>query len=359
MTQFWSGFLRFKTWYLTLGTPHWSTISWTLANDLVDDLVAMYRACPLRPDATYADAQVQQVFKLFPLPHGVQKAGIQKILKGSPLAGQANATRKRYCWCHVLASWRYARGRSTCCTKLAMMWQCGSRVFQLMRGSVHCHSRTTMERLLTSHSGAWGLCHLGWRVLSWQPGWTHSTRPLSTLSNRASAWGIGLSRAHRRGYITCFQAALVLVPQKPSTQHTRQTTRSLTPGQESNIFHIFGCGVGVHVLHLLSRGSILHVCDHDELASFILFKIPHVLDNFVSRTRWTSSRGSYFKKNQLEIPEKISYGDRRQETRRRVRIQSKPSGLVETQRFQQHRPVVNFKPLVHFLTDLITHWWFC
>ena len=35
----------------------------------------------LRPDSTYVDARVQRIFRLFPLPHGVQRAGVQKILK--------------------------------------------------------------------------------------------------------------------------------------------------------------------------------------------------------------------------------------------------------------------------------------
>ena len=35
----------------------------------------------LRPDSTYIDARVQRIFRLFPLPHGVQRAGVQKILK--------------------------------------------------------------------------------------------------------------------------------------------------------------------------------------------------------------------------------------------------------------------------------------
>eukprot|EP00438_Fugacium_kawagutii_P008487 Skav210939 [mRNA] locus=scaffold713:141408:145823:- [translate_table: standard] len=34
----------------------------------------------LRPDSTFVATQVQRVFQLFPLPHGLQKAGIQKLL---------------------------------------------------------------------------------------------------------------------------------------------------------------------------------------------------------------------------------------------------------------------------------------
>ena len=36
----------------------------------------------IKPDATWIDAQVQRVFQLFPLPHGLQRAGIAKLLKG-------------------------------------------------------------------------------------------------------------------------------------------------------------------------------------------------------------------------------------------------------------------------------------
>lgn len=34
----------------------------------------------LRPDATFVPTQVQRIFQLFPLPHGLQKAGVQKLL---------------------------------------------------------------------------------------------------------------------------------------------------------------------------------------------------------------------------------------------------------------------------------------
>eukprot|EP00438_Fugacium_kawagutii_P028106 Skav224951 [mRNA] locus=scaffold1186:17210:21625:- [translate_table: standard] len=34
----------------------------------------------LRPDATFVATQVQRIFQLFPLPHGLQRAGIQKLL---------------------------------------------------------------------------------------------------------------------------------------------------------------------------------------------------------------------------------------------------------------------------------------
>ena len=36
----------------------------------------------LRPDATFVDTQVQRTFQLFPLPHGLQKGGLQKLLAG-------------------------------------------------------------------------------------------------------------------------------------------------------------------------------------------------------------------------------------------------------------------------------------
>eukprot|EP00435_Cladocopium_sp_Y103_P034699 s2378_g9.t1 len=51
----------------------------------------------IKPDAIWIDAQVQRVFQLFPLPHGLQRAGIVKLLKSiswaaKPLQpGQGNA----------------------------------------------------------------------------------------------------------------------------------------------------------------------------------------------------------------------------------------------------------------------------
>ena len=36
----------------------------------------------LKPDSTFVDTQVQRVFQFFPLPHGLQRAGVQKLLEG-------------------------------------------------------------------------------------------------------------------------------------------------------------------------------------------------------------------------------------------------------------------------------------
>ena len=61
-----------------------------------DDEEAAFKA--LKPDSVYIDTQVQRVFQLFPLPHGLQRAGVSKLLAGldwkvKPLQpGKGNST---------------------------------------------------------------------------------------------------------------------------------------------------------------------------------------------------------------------------------------------------------------------------
>ena len=45
-----------------------------------DDEEAAFKA--IKPDSTFVATQVQRVFQLFPLPHGLQRAGVSKLLEG-------------------------------------------------------------------------------------------------------------------------------------------------------------------------------------------------------------------------------------------------------------------------------------